>query len=72
MSIPPERDKLANKQYATLLLRLVLDQQGRLLYGELVDVAGGQPARFAGWRGMIRTVRAWLNGQAQAGEPEAP
>jgi hypothetical protein len=60
---PPEGNKLAEKQYATLILRLVLDQQGRLLYGELVDVAGGQPKWFAGWRGMISAVRAWLNRQ---------
>jgi hypothetical protein len=67
---PPEGNKLADKQYATLILRLVLDRQGRLLYGELVDVAGGPPQRFAGWRGLIRAVQVWLTSQTEAGASE--
>jgi len=48
-------------------LRLLLYRRGALIQGELVDVAEGRPARFAGWRVLIRTVRTWLKGQAAAG-----
>jgi hypothetical protein len=61
--ILPEGTTLAEKRYATLILRLVLDKQGRLLYGELVDVEDGHPAHFSGWRGLINAVRVWLTRQ---------
>jgi hypothetical protein len=60
-------EKLGEKRYATLILRLVLDQQGRLMHGELVDVVSGFSNRFVGWRGLIRTVRAWLADQEKEG-----
>jgi hypothetical protein len=69
---PPARNNLAEKRYATLILRLVLDQHGRLIYGELVDVASGLPDRFVAWRGLIRTVRAWLTSQEQTGTSDDP
>jgi hypothetical protein len=62
--ILPEGTTLGEKRYATLILRLVLDRQGRLLYGELVDVEDGHPDHFSGWRGMISAVRVWLKSQA--------
>ena len=67
MPTPPAGNNLAGKLYATLVLRLVLDQRGRLMHGELVDVAGGLSNRFVAWRGLIRTLRAWLTCQEQEG-----
>ena len=67
MPIPPAGNNLSGKRNATLILRLVLDQRGRLMHGELMDVARGLPDRFVAWRGLIRTVRAWLTCQEQEG-----
>jgi hypothetical protein len=48
------------KRQVTLILRLVLDARGRLQYGEAVDTEARSQGRFVGWRGLTRTVRAWL------------
>ena len=45
-----------------------LDGQGRLIQGELVDVAGGRPQRFVGWQGLTRSVRDWLQHKEKAGD----
>jgi hypothetical protein len=55
------------KQPVTLILRLVLDGQGHLQYGEAVDTEARSQGRFVGWRGLIRTLRAWLARQERAG-----
>lgn len=75
MPTTPAENNLAGKRNATLILRLVLDQRGRLMHGELLDVAGGLPDRFVAWRGLLRTVRAWLTSQEQtetSDDPEKP
>jgi hypothetical protein len=46
------------KRQVTLILRLVLDARGRLQYGEAVDTEARSQGRFAGWRGLTRTMRA--------------
>jgi hypothetical protein len=58
---------LVEKQPVTLILRLVLDGQGHLQYGEALDVEARSQGRFVGWRGLIRTVRAWLARQEGSG-----
>ena len=58
---------LVEKQPVTLILRLVLDAQGRLQYGEAVDTEARSQGRFVGWRGLTRTVRAWLARQERSG-----
>ncbi len=70
MPNPPDENKLVEKQYATLIVRLMLDPHGRLLSGELVDVANGHSKRFLGWRGMIRAIRTWLNSQSSTRTPD--
>jgi hypothetical protein len=55
------------KRQVTLILRLVLDGQGRLQYGEAVDTEARSQGRFVGWRGLTRTVRAWLARQEHTG-----
>jgi hypothetical protein len=64
---PPDEDKLANKRYATLILRLILDQRGHLLYGELVDATNGFHERFVKWRGLIHKLRGWFTSQRGTG-----
>jgi hypothetical protein len=58
---------LVEKQAVTLILRLVLDGQGHLQYGEVLDTEAHSQGRFVGWRGLTRTLRAWLARQARAG-----
>jgi hypothetical protein len=66
VSRPPLATPLADRRYATVILRLQLDQEGRLIQGELVDVASGYPQRFVGWRGLTRSVRDWLRREQQS------
>lgn len=56
---PPE-DKLSEKHYVSVTLRLLLDRRGRLIQGEVVDLQGQAQRRFVGWRGLVRVLRAWL------------
>lgn len=63
MSTKPNGERLADKRNVTLILRLVLDRDGKLMHGELVDVGGKVQTRFIRWRELTRTVRAWLVSQ---------
>ncbi|HEY0736831.1 MAG TPA: hypothetical protein VGD69_18070 [Herpetosiphonaceae bacterium] len=53
-------DKLSEKQYVSVTLRLLLDRRGRLIQGEVVDLQSKAQRRFVGWRGLVRVLRAWL------------
>ena len=57
-------EQLAEKRYVTVILRLLLDRQGRLVQGEVVNTASQVQGRFAGWRGMSRTLRTWVSTHA--------
>ncbi|MGI8587627.1 MAG: hypothetical protein ACR2M0_08080 [Chloroflexia bacterium] len=50
-------ERLSDKQYVTVVLRLLVDEHGCLLRGEAVDAASGRQLRFSSWRGMSRVVR---------------
>lgn len=70
----PERpcsDLIAEQAYVIVLLRLVVDQHGRLMYGEVVDVAGRSWGRFGGWYGLARKLQSYLTSQAPAGASNA-
>ena len=58
----PER--LADQQYVTLILRLLVDRQGQIIQGEIGGLEGGQDAarwvRFRGAEGLLEAVHAWL------------
>jgi hypothetical protein len=54
---------LVEQRSVTLILRLVLDANGQLQYGEAVDTEARSQGRFVGWDGLTRTVRAWLTDQ---------
>jgi hypothetical protein len=68
---PPE-DKLSEKRYLSVSLRLLLDRRGRLIQGEVVDLQGQAQRRFVGWRGLVRGLRAWLAEQPQRDARSAP
>jgi len=65
MLITKEGEELARKHYVSVVLRLVVDRRGRLVYGEIVDMTGKPDGRFLGWRGLTQAVKAWLSSQAQ-------
>jgi hypothetical protein len=70
----PAENHLADRRYVSVVLRLVLDQHGQLIHGELVGAANTRPARFSGWRGLTRALKVWLTRQGEdaADAPETP
>jgi hypothetical protein len=56
--------QLSAKRQVTLILRVVLDAQGRIESGEAVDAHGKPQGRFRGRDGLSRTVEEWLGRQA--------
>ena len=66
MPRPPRETQLTDRRYATVVLRVQIDPQGRLIQGELVDVASGRLQRFVGWQGLTGSVHDWLEHEKQA------
>jgi hypothetical protein len=59
---PDDPEHLSGKYHLTMLVRLLLDSRGQLVYGELVDVPSGRPGgRFAAWSDFERSVRSWVD-----------
>ena len=53
-------EALADRRHVVALLRLVARADGRLVYGELIDVETGAKERFADWGGQTRLAKALL------------
>jgi len=51
---------LAKSTYVALVLRLLLDEQGRLIRGELVEDNKAGLWKFVGWTGLINGLQAWF------------
>ena len=64
----PCNNALGNKHHVILILHMVIDQHGRLLDGQLVDLEGRLGGRFRGWQDLSRTVRDWLSEQELDGQ----
>jgi len=60
VSATPEQTRLSESQHVTVILRLVVDARGQLLYGEVVSANHETLSRFGGWRELSKTVRACL------------
>jgi len=60
MSTLMHENDLTEQHYATLILRLMLDRRGRLVYGDMVDVTSTRQEHFVGGHGLIQAVQAWL------------
>lgn len=56
----PTREDLGETRYVTLILRLLLDEKGRVLNGELADINGDLIRRFAGSDGLASGLRTVL------------
>jgi hypothetical protein len=65
MSHISNESDLAKQHYATLILRLMLDPHGRLIYGEIVEVGNTRQEHFVGDQGLIQAVRMWLSQHEQ-------
>ena len=62
-------ENLAQSAYVTVVLRVVVDQRKGLIHGDLVDLEGAPLRHFVGWRGLVRTVRGWLDRQMAEMDP---
>lgn len=69
MPDPVNENALENRYYISLVLRLTLDQRGRLIQGELVDMTNTPWQRFTNLADLNQAVEAWLRQQVQAEEP---
>lgn len=71
MTKPPPAERLGDRQYVVLLLRVLVDREDRLLSGEVggPDEDGGAErwVRFREPAGLAGAVQAWL-----AGRPRPP
>jgi hypothetical protein len=74
-------DELASTRDAVLVVRLVVDRQARLHYGELLDAEAVSQGRFSSLNGLLGAVSRWLdaqrrhgsdNGETEPGTPPAP
>jgi hypothetical protein len=63
VNVPPSvGERLADQRYVTLIVRLLLDPQSRLVRGEIggVDEAERHWIGFTGPDGLTKAVEAWL------------
>lgn len=67
MSSPSDENDLAKQYYVTLILRLMLDQHGQLIHGEIVDATNTLQKRFIGRNGLIGAVQDWLSQREETG-----
>jgi hypothetical protein len=65
-------EDLAEQQYVTVILRLVLGDRGGLLRGELADAAGERLSRFRGWEGLAEAIRSYLARRSEDRGPQRP
>ena len=63
-------NNLAQPHYVTLILHLLVDPNGKLIHGELMDAPNTFRKRFMGGTGLLAAVQTWLTGQEQEhGQP---
>ena len=54
---------LADKRHITLILRLAIDKDDQLVYGELVDLGGVAIGRFVEWPKLAQIIQTWISSQ---------
>jgi hypothetical protein len=65
VTLPPLVERLSDKQYVVLLLRLLVDNQGQIVYGDAGGPTQDEPSReewvhFRGPEGLLDAVLQWL------------
>ena len=63
MSNPTNTDELKNRYYLSLVVRLTMDQEGRLIQGELVDTTDTLRRRFTTLSELNEAMATWLKQQ---------
>jgi hypothetical protein len=56
-----DAERLGERNVVTAIVRVVLDDRGAVVHGELLDTVSGAVQRFAGWEGLVAAVRRWLD-----------
>lgn len=51
---------LRDKRYVTVILRLLLDKQGKLVHGEMAGMNGETGPRFGSWESLSVLLPTWL------------
>ena len=74
MTSPPLVERLSDRQYVVLLLRLLVDRQGQIVYGDAGGPTEGEPAReewvhFRGPEGLLAAVLQWVASYGGHGQP---
>ncbi len=54
-------EELAETRHVTFVLRLVLNQSGRVSHGELIDAESGRSHNFRDRSDLRQTLAEWLN-----------
>jgi hypothetical protein len=52
------KDSLTDKWHVTLVVRLLVEETGQIVYGEAVDLEGRSLGRFRGWEELGAIVGA--------------
>jgi hypothetical protein len=65
-------DILGDQRHVTVILRLVLDAEDRLVYGKVLDVEARTCGSFIEWRALAQAVRACITGAKQKGPSDTP
>jgi hypothetical protein len=58
-------DLLGRKAYLTLIVRLLVDENNRLVGGEVVDVEEEFQAPLRGWQDVLPAIRDYLHHRAR-------
>jgi hypothetical protein len=56
----PGENHLAEQQYITLIVRLMVDQHAKLIRGEIVNDTNTFRERFMGGHELIAAMQTWL------------
>jgi hypothetical protein len=60
MSEPEAEAHLAAHHYVTLIVRMMVNDHGQLISGEMLDTASSFHERFVGEPALLDMVRRWL------------
>jgi hypothetical protein len=65
-------DRLSGKTRFVMVLALVVDSDGRVIHGQILDPGGRPPLAFAGLASLSRVVERWLDGAAAGSQRSGP
>ena len=60
-------DRLAERRYITVVLRVLVDGRGQLVHAELVSPVGAESRRVGHWRELARMVRTSVDAERVRG-----